>query len=125
MRYMLLLHHPEELRHPPGSPAFFEGLKAFEAFHAELARRGVAWEGDPLQPTQTSTSVRVRGGETLVTDGPFAEVKEQLGGYYIVDVAGLDAAIAIAAMVPWAREGTVEVRPLASLDQPELLSPRS
>ena len=113
MRYMLLLHHPEELRHPPGSPAFFQGLEAFEAFHAELARRGVAWVGDPLQPTQTSTSVRVRDGDTLVTDGPFAEVKEQLGGYYIVDVAGLEEAIAIAAMVPWAKEGTVEVRPLA------------
>lgn len=123
MRYMLLLHHPEELRHAPGSPEFFAGLEAFEAFHAELALRGVAWEGDPLQPTQTSTSVRVRGGETLVTDGPFAEVKEQLGGYYVIDVANLDAAIEIAAMVPWATEGTIEVRPLASLDQPELVSP--
>lgn len=69
MRYVLLLHHPEELRHLPGTEAFLDGLAAFDAFHAELARRGVAWDGEPLQPTQTATSVRVRDGETLVVDG--------------------------------------------------------
>ncbi|MFA9272033.1 YciI family protein [Svornostia abyssi] len=125
MRYMLLLHHPEELRHAPGSPEFLAGVERFNAFHAELARRDIAWDGFPLQPSPTATSVRVRDGETVVSDGPFAELKEQLGGYYVIDLPDLDAAIEIAAMVPWAAEGTVEIRPLASLDAPELVSPQT
>ncbi len=123
MRYMLLLHHPESLRHPPGSSEFLAGVSAFDAFHAELAARGIAWEGEPLQPTPTATSVRVRDGQRIVTDGPFAELAEQLGGYYVIDVDSLDVAIEVAGMVPWATEGTVEIRPLASLDRPDLVSP--
>jgi hypothetical protein len=75
----------------------------------------------PLQPTTTSTSVRVREGKPLVTDGPFAETREQLGGYYLIEARDLDEAIGIAARVPMARRGTVEIRPLVELrDRPEL-----
>ena len=69
----------------------------------------------PLQPTSTATSVRVRGGKHVVTDGPFAETKEQLGGYFLIDATDLEEAIAIAARIPMARRGTVEVRPVVQL----------
>ena len=69
----------------------------------------------PLHPTSTATSVRVREGKRLVTDGPFAETREQLGGFFLVDAADLDEAIAIAARIPMARRGTVEVRPVIQL----------
>lgn len=69
----------------------------------------------PLHPTSTATSVRVRDGKRLVTDGPFAETREQLGGFFLVDAADLDEAIAIAARIPMARRGTVEVRPVIQL----------
>src|SRR5439155_1401006 len=69
----------------------------------------------PLEPTATATSVRVRGGKQVVRDGPFAETKEQLGGYFLIDASDLDEAIAIAARIPMARRGTVEVRPVVQL----------
>jgi len=69
----------------------------------------------PLQPTSTATSVRVRGGKRVVTDGPFAETKEQLGGYFLIDATDVEEAIAIAARIPMARRGTVEVRPVVQL----------
>jgi hypothetical protein len=123
MRYMLLLHHPEAALSPPGTEAFAAGVAEFDAFHAELARRGIAWDGHPLQPTATATAVRVRDGRTLVTDGPFAETREQLGGFYVLDLPDLDAAIEVAALVPWAKGGTVEVRPVADLAAPEQVVP--
>jgi hypothetical protein len=78
----------------------------------EVTASGQYLGGSPLQPAVTATSVRVRGGKRLVTDGPFAETREQLGGYMIVDVKNLDEAIAIAARGPLAGVGTIEVRPL-------------
>src|SRR6266568_3187924 len=69
----------------------------------------------PLHPTSTATSVRVREGKRLVTDGPFAETREQLGGYYLIDAGNLDEAIAIAARIPMARRGTVEIRPVMEI----------
>ena len=72
--------------------------------------------GDPLEPTATATTVRVRGGKTESTDGPFAETKEQLGGYYILDCKDLDEAIAYAARIPTAAFGSVEVRPIMVFD---------
>jgi hypothetical protein len=69
----------------------------------------------PLEPSSTATSVRVRAGKRVVTDGPFAETKEQLGGYFLIDATDLDAAIAIAARIPMARRGTIEVRPIVHL----------
>jgi hypothetical protein len=78
----------------------------------ELASRGQYQSGSPLLPSSAATSVRVRDGKPLVTDGPFAETREQLGGYMIIDVKDLDEAIAIAARVPLARTSTVEIRPV-------------
>jgi len=69
----------------------------------------------PLHPTSTATSVRVREGRRFVTDGPFAETREQLGGYFLIDAGDLDAAIAIAARIPMARRGTVEIRPVIEI----------
>ena len=78
----------------------------------ELTARGQYLGGFPLHPSSSATSVRVRDGQRLVTDGPFAETREQLGGYMIIDVKDLDEAIAIAARIPLARTSTVEVRPV-------------
>jgi hypothetical protein len=81
----------------------------------DLRASGQYVAASPLQPTWTATSVRVRKGERLVTDGPFAETREQLGGYYLVDVKDVDEAIAVAGRIPMAREGTVEIRPVVEL----------
>jgi hypothetical protein len=81
-----------------------------------LRGRGVLVTAEALQPIETATSVRVRNGKVLITDGPFAETKEQLTGFYLVDAENLDEAIQIAAGIPPAREGTVEVRPVRELD---------
>jgi hypothetical protein len=78
----------------------------------ELVARGQYLGGSPLYPSSSATSVRVRDGKRLVTDGPFAETREQLGGYMLIDVANLDEALGIAARVPLARTSTVEVRPV-------------
>jgi hypothetical protein len=78
----------------------------------ELTARGQYLGGLPLHPSRAATSVRVRDGKRLVTDGPFAETREQLGGYMLIDVADLDAAIAIAGRIPLARTSTVEIRPV-------------
>jgi hypothetical protein len=80
-----------------------------------LGKSGVLVAAEALQPIETATSVRVRNGEVLITDGPFAETKEQLAGFYLVDAGNLDEAIRIAAAIPPAREGTVEVRPVRQL----------
>ncbi len=119
MHYLFLLHRSEAAMAAPGTPEFAAGVAAFTAFHDELARRGIEWDGHPLQPTSTATSVRVRDERPLVTDGPFAETKEQLGGYYVIDLPDLDAAIEVASMIPWARTGTIEIRPVADLSRPE------
>jgi hypothetical protein len=81
-----------------------------------LRNRGVLVAAEALQPVETATSVRVRNGRVIITDGPFAETKEQLAGFYLVDAENLDAAIAIASRIPPAREGTVEVRPVRELN---------
>jgi hypothetical protein len=84
----------------------------------ELEAEGKWIAASPLHSVETATSVRVRDGERQITDGPFAETAEQLGGYYIIDVENLDEAVAIAARIPPSKKGTVEIRPL--MDLPEL-----
>lgn len=82
----------------------------------ELAAKGQFVAASPLQPVALATSVRLRGKERLVTDGPFAETHEQLGGYFLVDMPNLDEAIALASRIPSAKKGTVEIRPIHELD---------
>jgi hypothetical protein len=112
MKYLLLIY---------GEDGNWEGKSDDErqAMYAEygalvghLTERGKMVGGDELQPASTATTVRVRGGETMVTDGPFAETKEALGGYFVVEAESLDEALEIAARIPTAREGSIEVRPV-------------
>jgi len=84
----------------------------YGAFTQSIIKSGNFKAGDALQPTSTATTVRVRDGKTLTTDGPFAETREQLGGYYLVEAKDLDEALAIAARIPGARVGSIEVRPI-------------
>ncbi len=88
----------------------------YAAFMAEMGPRGVLQGGERLQPTTDATCVRVRDGEVLTTDGPFAETKEQIGGYFVVDCADLDEAIEVASKIPGAKGGTIEVRPIWEME---------
>jgi hypothetical protein len=112
MKYALLIY-TEEVDPSTMDPA--EGEKVmgeYAAFTQSIAERGIMKAGEALHPTDSATTVRVRNGETVTTDGPFAETKEAMGGFYIVDVADLDAAIAVAAELPGSWYGTVEIRPV-------------
>jgi hypothetical protein len=108
----LLIYHDESgLAAVP--PAELEKAVAdMKAFTSELRQQGKLLAADRLRPTATATSVRVRDGKRLITDGPFAETKEQLGGFYMIEAADLDEAVAVAGRVPAARWGTLEVRPI-------------
>ncbi|MEH2562602.1 YciI family protein [Bradyrhizobium sp. AZCC 2289] len=88
----------------------------YGVFTQSIIQSGHFKAGDGLQPTTTATSVRVRDGKTLTTDGPFAETREQLGGYYLVEAKDLDTALGIAARIPGATTGTIEVRPVMIYD---------
>ena len=113
MRYMLLIYDDEQLWANMGE-AERDGIMAeYMAYSDEVFGAGVAKAGDALQPTSSATTVRIRDGQTLTTDGPFAETKEQLGGFYLVDVPSLDDAIEAAARIPGARTGKIEIRPIA------------
>ncbi len=112
MQYLLMIY-ADETTVAGMTPA--EGavmLKEYGGFTQGIIAAGNFKGSNRLQPVATATSVRVRDGKTLLTDGPFAETAEQLGGYYLIDAANLDDAIAIAARIPGARTGTVEVRPI-------------
>jgi len=110
MRYMLLIYGDEQAAMSETDAA--AEYQAYNAFTQDIVDRGLMQGGEALQPTGTATTVRVRNDETLTTDGPFAETKEQLGGYYIVDCKDLDEAIETAAKIPGARKGSIEVRPI-------------
>jgi hypothetical protein len=84
----------------------------YDAFGEEMGRRGILLGGERLHPTTDATTVRVRDGEVVASDGPFAETKEQIGGYYIVDCTDLDQAIEVASKIPGANHGSIEVRPI-------------
>src|SRR5262245_55200142 len=113
MKYMLLIYGAEGAwTEDERRACMIESLGICD----DLAARGKFLGASPLQPVKIAASVRVRDGRTLVTDGPFAETTEQLGGYYLLDLADLDEAIAVAARLPPAAKGTVEIRPLVALD---------
>jgi hypothetical protein len=115
MKYMLLVYLDESwLKRSLAErqEAYWAQMKHTE----ELVAKGRYLGGNPLHPASTATTVRVRDGKRLLTDGPFAETREQLGGYYLVEAKDLDEAIAIAARIPSAKTGTVEVRPVMVFD---------
>jgi hypothetical protein len=115
MRYLLLIC-TDETADGAMSPAEAETqMAAYMAFGDEMGQRGVLLGGERLRPTTDATTVRVRDGETLTFDGPFAETKEQMGGYYMVECKDLDEAIEVAAKIPGARHGSIEVRPIWEL----------
>lgn len=109
MKYMALIYGeditqtPEEIQAEVGE---------YYAFGQMLANRGIEFSGEALHPVSTATTVRVRDGKTLTTDGPFAETKEILGGFYLFDCKDLDEAIELASKIPGARHGSIEVRPI-------------
>ena len=112
MKYLLLIGRDEEAWEDLGVTGRQRVYGEMVALAEELTSRGQLLGGSPLHPASSATTVRVRDGRRLVTDGPFAEAREQLGGFMLIDVADLDAALAIAARVPLARTSAVEVRPV-------------
>jgi len=111
MQYMLLIYGDENQFSQLPDAAIREILQAYEEYSQALAAAGVLRGGSELAPTSSATTVRVRNGKVLTTDGPFMETKEQLGGYYLIDVPNLDEAIAWAAKIPSALDGCIEIRP--------------
>ncbi len=107
MKYLLFICNDEK-----AEPESEERLAEYGRWVQEAQTRGVLVAGERLRPTADATSVRVRNGETLVADGPFAETKEQVGGFFIIDVPNVDDAIKAASMLPGAQDGVIEVRPL-------------
>ncbi len=113
MKYMMLVYLNEQALNDEERQQCY--VDSTQLTH-DLAQKGQFVAASPLHPVSTATSVRVREGKALVTDGPFAETHEQLGGYYIVDAENLDDAIAIAERIPPAKKGTIEIRPIMELE---------
>ncbi len=113
MKYMLLIYVDPQAAPAAGTPGANAEHQAYGTYTEKLVASGALVSGDPLHGNDTATTVRVRDGETLTSDGPFAETKEHLAGYYIIDVADLDAAIAWAGQIPSALHSAIEVRPVA------------
>ncbi|MET1255181.1 YciI family protein [Aliikangiella maris] len=117
MQFLCLIYESEALM---GSRPDSENEQIFNEymqFTQEVKDSGQFIAGDALQPTATATTVRVRNGETIITDGPFAETKEQLGGYYLLECDTLEEAISLAAKIPSVRDGSIEVRPIMLFDE--------
>ncbi|MGR3662931.1 MAG: YciI family protein [Paracoccaceae bacterium] len=116
MQFMALIYAEEGVGPKPGTPEFGAFMGAYMAFGETLKKDGAWIAGDALQGVDTATSVRVRDGKTETMDGPFAETKERLGGYYLFECADLDTALKYAAMIPSAAHGTIEVRAVMIFD---------
>ncbi len=115
MQYMFLIYNAEGKEPAPGTDAFDEMMQGYNAFTQEVRDAGIFREGAPLEKVDTATTVRVRNGSPSVVDGPFAETKEVLGGYYILECENLDQATALAAKIPTAAFGSIEVRPVMDM----------
>jgi len=118
MKYLCLIYDEEKKLAAMSKSESDAFMGDYFAFTEDIRRSGHHVAGDALQPVHTATTVRVRGGKLSTTDGPFAETKEQLGGYYLIEAADLNEAIQIAGRIPSARIGSVEVRPVMVFDQP-------
>lgn len=118
MKYMLLIYDDPKTWGSLGEAGQQEMLAGYRKVSEELKASGQYVAGSQLQPTSAATSLKVRNGKRMLTDGPFAETREQLGGYYMIEAKDLDEALAIAERLPSARTGTIEVRPLAGAPAP-------
>jgi hypothetical protein len=115
MRYLCLIYEDETLYERMPKDELDKIFGEYFAFSEDIRRTGHHLGGEPLQPSSTATTVRVRNGKISTTDGPFAETKEQLGGFYMIEAKDLNEAIQLAARIPGARYGSVEVRPIMEL----------
>jgi hypothetical protein len=118
MKYMMLIYDDEQAWEKLSETEKNKIYGEYGQFSQQIRSGGQYVAGSQLQPTSAATSVRLRNGKQLVTDGPFAETREQLGGYYLIEARDLDEAIAIAGRIPSARQGTIEVRPLVEVPVP-------
>lgn len=118
MKYMCLIYSNEGSGPQPGTEAFADYIKAYHDFTRNCVDAGVLVAGDALQAVSTATTVTGENGSIEISDGPFAETKEQLGGYYLLDCRDLDEALEYAGRIPTAAHGRVEVRPLMVFDEP-------
>ena len=116
MRYVCLIYHNETAQQQMTEAEQKQQMDDYWAFTRDINEAGVNKGGEALMPIATATTVRVRNSEILTTDGPFAETKEQLGGYYVLDCDNLDEAISWAAKIPDAKGGSIEVRPIVEWD---------
>jgi hypothetical protein len=114
-RYLALIYNREADFPGPDSPGFRPMMAAYATFTEDIQKSGIMKGGDALLPTSMASTVRVRDGKTLTTDGPFAETKEQLGGYYEFECKDLDEAIKWAAKIPGAADGSIELRPILQM----------
>ena len=116
MRYMMLIYGTEETIMPSEAEQA-ANMAAYTAFAEEAQARQALLSGEALYPVSSATTVRLREGKVLTTDGPFAETKEQLGGYYLLKCKDLDEAITLAARIPAATDGSIEIRPVMEFEQ--------
>ena len=120
MQYLALIYAADGASPAPGDDNFNDYMQGYFSATETYKSAGILLGGEALQPTETATCLRVRGGKTESMDGPFAETKERLGGFYLLDCKDLDHAIEMAALIPDAKYGTVEVRPIMEIpSQPE------
>jgi len=119
MQYMLLIYSDEKAGADMPAEAMEAMMSEYNAYTEALEKSGLMRAGDALHPTAAATTVRVQNGKSITTHGPFAETKEQLGGYYLLDCKNLDEAIEWAAKCPGARTGSIEVRPVWDFSQPQ------
>lgn len=119
MQYLALIYAEDGASPNPGEPEFDAYMQGYYSATKTFEEAGVLRGGEALQHTSTATSIRIRNGKTETMDGPFAETKERLGGYYLLDCKDLDQAIEMASLIPDARYGTVELRPVMEIDMPE------
>jgi len=117
MEYMILIYGDESAFGNIGEAQLKAMYAEYGTYTQELMKAGAMRAGSALKPASTATTVRLRGGKVLSTDGPFAETKEQLGGYYLIDVENLDQAVKWAGKCPGAKTGSVEVRPLVPMNK--------
>ncbi|MDX2077138.1 MAG: YciI family protein, partial [bacterium] len=118
MRYMILIYEDPAIYATKSKEELTAEFQEYMTFNTEARKRDVMVMGDALQSANTATTLRIREGKHLITDGPYAETKEMLGGYYILECENLDQAIELAAMIPGAKNGMIEIRPIAVLDYP-------